>query len=159
MVPVPAETDEQMLAALRVAQESASGASNTVTQAALHQLQSSPNITLSGEIAGQQIFVVTDPQQIEALQKLAQQQQQLQQQQHDLMPASVAEQQETILNNSDSNNITTETTANIMTTTSTVVDSDECLTTEVNTSLATVDTVTTATIHDHGDGPNTFTAE
>lgn len=68
MVPVPAETDEQMLAALRVAQESASGASNTVTQAALHQLQSSPNITLSGEIAGQQIFVVTDPQQIEALQ-------------------------------------------------------------------------------------------
>ena len=65
MVPVPAESDEQMLAALRVAQESAS---NTVTQAALHQLQSSPNITLSGEIAGQQIFVVTDPQQIEALQ-------------------------------------------------------------------------------------------
>ena len=65
MVPVQGESDEQMLAALRVAQESAGGA---VAQAALHQLQSSPNITLSGEIAGQQIFVVTDPQQIEALQ-------------------------------------------------------------------------------------------
>ena len=65
MVPVPAGTDDQMLAALRVTQE---GASVAVTQASLHQLQSSPNITLSGEIAGQQIFLVTDPQQIEALQ-------------------------------------------------------------------------------------------
>jgi len=71
MVPVQGEPDEQMLAALRVAQESAGGAGgagSAVAQAALHQLQSSPNITLSGEIAGQQIFVVTDPQQIEALQ-------------------------------------------------------------------------------------------
>ena len=68
MVPVQGESDEQMLAALRVAQESAGGAGGAVAQAALHQLQSSPNITLSGEIAGQQIFVVTDPQQIEALQ-------------------------------------------------------------------------------------------
>ncbi|KAK2175118.1 hypothetical protein NP493_746g00011 [Ridgeia piscesae] len=160
MVPVQGEPDEQMLAALRVAQESAGGAGgagSAVAQAALHQLQSSPNITLSGEIAGQQIFVVTDPQQIEALQQLAQQQQQLQQQQHDLIPSTVAEQEEAMLSNADSNHITSAT--HVMTTTDAIVDGDDCLTTEVNTSLATsvVDAVTS--INDHGDGPSTFTTE
>ena len=62
-----------------------------------------------------------------------------------------------MLSNADSNHITSAT--HVMTTTDAIVDGDDCLTTEVNTSLATsvVDAVTS--INDHGDGPSTFTTE
>ena len=64
-----------------------------------------------------------------------------------------------MLSNADSNHITTATATHVMTTTDAIVDGDDCLTTEVNTSLATsvVDAVTA--INDHGDGPSTFTSE
>ena len=61
------------------------------------------------------------------------------------------------MHNSESNNIVSLTSANVSTTiTGGIIDCDEYVTTEVNTSV--VDTVT-ATMHDHGDGPNVFTAE
>ncbi len=88
-----------------------------------------------------------------AQQQQQQQHQQLQQQQQDLIPTSVIEHQDIIMHNSD---IVSLTSANISATTTAGIVEGECLTTEVNTSV--IDTVT-ATMHDHGDGPNAFTAE